>query len=300
MTQQHEVVSLWPGYETRYQIARRVVSTQTAFQTLAICDTVAFGRALFLDHKIQSAESDEHIYHESLIHPALIAHPNPRSVYIAGAGEGATLREVLRHRSVERCLAVDIDGQAMAFVKEHMRSWHQGAFDDPRAELAIGDARAHLAQHTERYDAIVVDVTDPVAGGPSYLLFTEEFYRLAAERLNPGGIIALQAESMAPPLVDGHAAVMRTLRRVFRHAHAYGTFVPAFGEPWAFAVGSPTVDVAALAPDEIDARMASRGIVGRHYDGLTHRHMFSLPKGIRDAVSTGDVVIADDRPYILR
>ena len=295
----YQTVSLWPGYETRYSIERELVSKRTRFQALAICDTRTFGRALFLDDKIQSAESDEHIYHETLVHPALIAHPGPKSVYIAGGGEGATLREVLRHPSVERAVMVDIDGEAIDFAKEHMRAWHQGAFDDPRTELVIGDAREHLARSAETFDAIVVDVTDPVAGGPSYLLFTEEFYRIAAARLTPGGVVSVQAESMATPLIAGHAAVVRTLARVFPVVSGLAAFVPAFGEPWGFAVAGDAPGPAALTGAEVDARLAARGIVGRHYDGQTHQHMFSLPKGVRTAIAARDDVITDAKPLIL-
>ena len=295
----YRMVSLWPGYETRYSIERELVSKRTRFQTLEICDTETFGRALFLDDKIQSAESDEHIYHETLVHPTLIAHPAPKSVYIAGGGEGATLREVLRHPSVERALMVDIDGEAIDFVKAHLRAWHQGAFDDPRTELVIGDAREWLQKNDETFDAIVVDVTDPVAGGPSYLLFTEEFYRLAAARLNPGGLISVQAESMALPLIAGHAAVARTLGRVFPVVSSLGAFVPSFGEPWGFAVATQAGGPGALSAEEVDARLSARGIVGRHYDGETHQHMLALPRGVRTAISQGDEVITDAKPLIL-
>jgi spermidine synthase len=294
----HETVALWPGLELRFAIERSIVSKRTAFQSLAISDTEAFGRALFLDDKIQSAERDEHVYHESLVHPALIAHPEPRRVYIAGGGEGATLREVLRHPSVERAVMVDIDGEAIDFVKQHMGAWHRGAFDDPRTELVIGDARAHLERSDERYDAIVVDVTDPIAGGPSYLLFTAEFYRLAAARLNPGGILALQAESTAAPLLLGHAAIVHTLAIAFPIARGYAAFVPSFGEPWGFAVASRELDPAGLSPDEIDRRTRARSLELRHYDGETHRHMFALPRGVRDAIAGADRPITDDRPLV--
>jgi spermidine synthase len=180
-----------------------------------------------------------------------------------------------------------------------MHSWHQGAFEDPRTELVIGDARAHLADHDESYDAIVVDVTDPVAGGPSYLLFTEEFYRLAASRLRPGGLISVQAESMASPLIAGHAAVVRTLGRVFPVVAGLGAFVPAFGEPWGFAVAGQDGGPAALSAEEVDARLAARGIEGRHYDGQTHVHMLSQPKGIRAAIAAHQAVITDASPLIL-
>ena len=91
---------LWPGLETRYTDGARLVSKQTRVPgSLRSATRAAFGRALFLDGKPQSAQSDEHIYHEALVHPALIAHPAPTRCYIAGGGEGATLREVLRHPS---------------------------------------------------------------------------------------------------------------------------------------------------------------------------------------------------------
>lgn len=293
-----QTVALWPGADFHYTIESRLVSKRTQFQSLEICDTQTFGRALFLDDKIQSAERDEHIYHESLVHPALIAHPEPKSVYIAGGGEGATLRDVLRHSTVTRAVMVDIDGEAVEFAREHMRAWHQGAFDDPRTELVIGDARGYLERTEEQFDAIVVDVTDPIAGGPSYLLFTTEFYRIAARRLKPGGVLAIQAESTAAPLVAGHAVIVRTLRSVFPIAHGYSAFVPSFGEPWGFAVASETIDPRSMSDEAITRRLAERGIAVQHYDAESHRHMFALPRGVRDAICGSDDVITDAKPLI--
>ena len=300
MTQQ-ATVDLWPGTQYRLNVKREIVSKRTSFQELAIHETETFGLALFLDRKIQSAESDEHIYHESLVQPALLAHPNPRTVFIAGGGEGATLREVLRFKSVERALMVDIDGEAVDFARQHMASWHRGAFDDPRAEIVIDDARAALERSEERFDAIVVDVTDPVSGGPSYRIFTEEFYRLAAARLHPGGVMAVQSESTALPLIEGHAAVVKTQMTAFPIVRSYAAFVPAFGEPWGFTVASNDLDPSALTADEVDRRLAERGLAGgnRHYDGETHRHMFALPLGVRKAIAAQQQTITDDRPLVV-
>lgn len=296
---QYTSVDLWPGTQYRLTVKREIVSKQTDFQHLAIHDTETFGRALFLDRKIQSAESDEHIYHEALVQPALLTHPNPRTVFIAGGGEGATLREVLRFKSVERCLMVDIDRDAVDFARQHMSAWHRGAFDDARAEVVIDDARAALERSQERFDAIVVDVTDPVSGGPSYRIFTEEFYRLASGRLNPGGIMAVQAESTALPIVEGHAAVVKTLQTVFPVVRSFAAFVPAFGEPWGFATASHKLDPASLTEDTVDRRLAERGLANRHYDGETHRNMFAIPRGVREAIAKQQQTIADDRPLIV-
>src|SRR5919202_2913354 len=117
-----------PGERLAYEAERILLASRTKFQKLEIADTVSYGRALFLDDKIQSAELDEFIYHEALVHPALVLHPQPRSVLVVGGGEGAALREVLRHRTVERAVMVDIDAEAVAACREYLGAWHQGAF----------------------------------------------------------------------------------------------------------------------------------------------------------------------------
>ena len=94
---------------------------------------------------IQSCQIDEHVYHESLVHPALLSHPCPKSVYIGGGGEGSTAREVLRHKSVERCVMVDIDADVVTFCKDHLPE-NAAAFADPRLELIIDDAKAMEAE----------------------------------------------------------------------------------------------------------------------------------------------------------
>ena len=81
-------------------IRRVLYSGVTKYQRVAIVEFEDLGKALILDGKVQSSLYDEFIYHESLVHPAMITHPNPRRVLILGGGEGATAREVLRHRGV--------------------------------------------------------------------------------------------------------------------------------------------------------------------------------------------------------
>src|SRR5512146_423373 len=152
-------------------IKTTLYSKKTAFQQMEIMDTGSYGRCLVLDQKMQSSEVDEFIYHEILVHPAMLMHPNPKRVFIVGGGEGATLREVLRHKSVEYCMMVDIDQEVVEKSKELLPEWHQGAFDDPRTDLRFMDARKYLEETTDSYDAIIIDISEPVEEGPAYLLF---------------------------------------------------------------------------------------------------------------------------------
>jgi spermidine synthase len=289
-----------PGERLAYETERILHTRQTEFQKLEIADTVSYGRALFLDDKIQSAELDEFIYHEALVHPALVLHPQPRSVLVVGGGEGATLREALRHRTVERAVMVDIDAEAVRACHEHLTAWHQGAFDDRRTELLHADARAYLEQHDERFDSIIVDVTDPLAGGPSYRIFTREFYQLASDRLSDHGTLAVQAESADLNVLEAHLAIVATLRAVFPHAAAYQAHVPSFGEAWGFAVAAKTRDPRLLRPHEVDATLAERGCTSlRFYDGETHTRIFALPRYLRRLLSEQRQIVTDDEPVFV-
>ena len=82
-------------------------------QTYPYSTSALLAQVLLLDGKSQSAEADEFVYHELLVHLALLLHPNPKTVFIAGGGEGATAREALKHHSVEKVVMVDIDQERL-------------------------------------------------------------------------------------------------------------------------------------------------------------------------------------------
>jgi spermidine synthase len=299
-------MTLWNGFTNRRgeyvirDVTRVVLRQQTEFQALEIVDTISHGRALYLDNKIQSAALDEFMYHEALVHPALILSGAPRTVFIAGGGEGATLREVLRHRTVERVVMVDIDAEAVQACRAHLPAWHQGAYDDPRVELLHADARQVLADGAEQFDAIVVDITDPLTDGPSYRLFTLEFYALVAARLTPRGVLAVQAESTDIGVWEPHVAVVHTVRQAFRHVAPYRVHVPSFSESWGFIVACQHTAAETLLPAEVDARLAACGLADlRFYDGQTHQAMFALPRPLRQAQAAWTRTITDDAPIVL-
>jgi spermidine synthase len=293
------VESVQPTLFQQLKLAARIYSGHTAYQQVEVIETDPLGRTLVLDGKTQSAEGDEFIYHEALVHPGLIAHPGPRDVFIAGGGEGATLREVLAHRTVERVLMADLDRELVELCKELLPSWHRGAFDDPRAELVFGDARRLLEEQDQRFDAIVIDVTDPAETGPSLPLFTESFYRLALSRLRPGGVLVTQAGPAALGMSRVFAAICRTLREAAGTVAPYRVDMLSFGSNWGFAMTGATT-AAALTAEEIDGRIRERVATDlRLYDGAAHAGLFSLPRWLRHDLDSAGRVITEDSPVFL-
>jgi len=277
-----------------------IARARTAFQDVVIQHLEHLGRCLIVDGKIQSAELDEHIYHELLIHPAMLAHPAPRRVLVCGGGEGAPLREILRHPTVESVTMVDLDAELVALCREHLPSWHAGAFDDPRVRLLHADARKFVEETSERYDVIVNDITDPIEGGPSKLLFTREYYAAVAGALSPGGIFVTQAIGVHYDPGDRlHAAIHHTLRGVFPHVRSYAEYVLSFDYPWAFAAASHEPVWDPLSAAEIDRRLRERGINLRFYDGETHVRVMSLPRPLRRLIADETTVISDAEPLVV-
>jgi len=284
-----------------HAITRTLFSQATPFQQLEIMETASYGKCLVLDGRIQSSVADDFIYHETLVHPALILHPRPETALVIGGGEGATLREILRYPTIRRAVMVDIDRAVVEACRAHLPEMHQGAFDDARVELRHEDARGWLEATRDRFDVAIVDLTEPLEEGPACLLFTREFYRLLSDRLTDGGTLALQAGMTKIGELPFYTAMARTLTGVFPVVAPYQSFIPCFGTPWGFIVAAKSGDPRALTPAAVDQRVRER-ISGdlRFYDGQAHHHMFSLPKFLREALATATRVITDAEPLIVR
>ncbi len=270
---------------------------QTKFQSIEIIRTGSFGKCLVLDGKMQSSEIDEFIYHEALVQPAMLTHPCPETVFIAGGGEGATLREILSHNTVKRVVMIDIDEEVIATCKRFLPDHSQGAFEDKRTELHHTDARDYLAKCGEAFDIVIIDLPEPIEEGPAYLLYTQEFYQLVRERLTANGIISVQAGSAALNELLSFSSVNNTLKSVFPIVYPYQTDVPSFGGPWGFCLASLNLNPVQLSATEIDSRISARSLNGlKFYDGLSHQGMFSLPKYLRTELSQPTKLITDNEP----
>jgi spermidine synthase len=201
---------------------------KTPYQDLTVFDSPTLGRLLLIGTEdcrvIQFALKDEKHYHEAIAHPPLGVHPNPKKVLIIGGGDGGTLREVLKH-PIEKAVLAELDGDVIGFAKEYFPSVPDGAFEDPRAEIKIGDGRKFLEETEDKFDIVILDLTDPE--GPSRMLFTKEFYALVKSRMNEGGVLSVQTGS---PVFEGmvHGRVQAALAEVFDRSIGYATFVQSF------------------------------------------------------------------------
>ncbi len=262
-----------------YRARKRLETVRSPFQTVEVFDTPQFGTLFRIDGWYMTSEGDEFFYHEPIVHCAAIAHPAPRSALVIGGGDGGSSEELLKHSTIERVVMAELDPEVVRIAKRYLSNVHRNAFDDPRLEVHIGDGFAFTERNDERFDLIVLDLTDPDT--PAKRLYTPEFFAMARRALNPGGAVSLHIGSpvFQPERVR---ALLADLRSVFRIVRPLGQYIPLYGSYWGMAVASDTLDPRLTDATLVEKRLAERGVDRLQlYNGDIHSALFALPNFYR-------------------
>jgi len=228
---------------TSFKIKKVLFEKKTKFQKIQIFDLFGFGKSLITDGITQSAQKDEFIYHESLIHPALILQPANKEleILVLGAGEGATLRELLKYKNVKKITTVDIDKEAVGIFKKFFPEMHQGSFDDKRVDLIIDSAEKFLLKTRKKYDVIFSDISDFTFFnlGSTAKKSQEAFYKLIYKRLNKNGFFVMHTSNFSEITNKEHFDLKKILDKIFPKVFSYRAYVPFFADFWGFLISSP-------------------------------------------------------------
>ncbi|HEV7267399.1 MAG TPA: polyamine aminopropyltransferase [Falsiroseomonas sp.] len=217
--------TLYPEWGQRFLVKRELARVQSAYQDIMVFESHSHGRVMLLDGVVQITEMDEFVYQEMITHVPLLAHGGAKRVLIIGAGDGGVLKRVLQHRTVEKAVMVEIDGEVMRLAREFMPGIAGDAWTDPRAEVITGDGIDYVRQaESGSFDAIIVDSTDPIGVGE--VLFTDEFYANSARILSDHGLIVNQC---GVPAMQAEELRETSLRRA-----------KSFADVWAYVAAVPT------------------------------------------------------------
>ncbi len=275
--------TLYSGFRTEYACDEVYFDSATEHQRLVIFKSPDFGRMMMLDGVTQTTEADEFIYHEMLAHTPILAHGNARKVLIIGGGDGGMLREVLRHKSVEKCTMVEIDETVVELSKEYLPNHSAGAFDDPRTDLVFGDGADFVKNPPDTYDVMIVDSTDPI--GPGEVLFQDTFYGNTRNCLTPSGILVTQngVPFMQPD--ELHNTVTH-LRHLYADATCYMATVPTYVcGAMAFGWASQETAHRDVSVEELQRRFDAAELDTRYYTPAVHKGAFGLPRYVEKILS---------------
>ena len=252
---------------------------QTPFQLLEVYETPELGRIFRLDGFNMTSERDEFFYHENLVHPAAVAHPDPRRALVIGGGDGGSSEELLKHSTLEVVHMAELDPGVIEIAKAQFGKVHRGVFDDPRLKVTVGDGLAYLRGTPVRYDLVSMDLTDPV--GPSVELYSPETFRLVKRAMSPSSALTLH---MGSPFSHPQRVrqTLANLRQAFALVTPYFVHIPLYGSIWGFACASDTIDPRGVQPERVEAILARRGVGDlQYYNGEVHRALFALPNYVK-------------------
>jgi spermidine synthase len=253
---------------------------QSPYQLIEVHDSPQFGRLFRLDGDYMTSEREEFFYHETLVHPAAASHGDVKRVLILGGGDGGAAEELLKYPSVERVVIAELDEVVIRIAREYFQNIHHGALDDPRVEVRIGDGLAFVRDTRERFDLVLLDLTDPDT--PASALYTSEFFSSVKNLLNPGGAMVLHTASpiFRPDVVS---MLYQRLQRIFNIVAPMGLYIPLYGAYWSFAVCSESLDPRTAARTQIADVIASAGLTDlNYYNPDTHQGLFALPGYFRN------------------
>lgn len=228
------------GFGIAIKVKEVLFSQQSPFQKVEIIDSDStLGKILTLDDLMMTTEGDEYFYHEMIAHIPMMSHKYPKSVLVIGGGDGGTVREVLKHNTVEKVVLCEIDGMVIDACKKYLPAI-AGELGNPKVEVLVQDAIEYVKNKENEFDIILIDSTDPM--GPGEGLFTEEFYTNVRKSLKKGGIIAAQSES---PVVNKEEIkkMYTLLKKVFPITSTYTSPIPTYPSGyWAWAFCSEEVE----------------------------------------------------------
>lgn len=249
-----------------YEVTDVLYTGKSEFQEIMVFKNPFFGKILVLDGVVQLTERDEFFYHEMLVHVVMHSHPNPRKVAVIGGGDGGTVREVLKHKSVEKVYFVEIDREVINVSKRYFPSVSSG-IDDPRVELHVMDGAEFVKSRHFEIDAVIVDSTDIIGFAKS--LFTKKFFRSVKNCLTGDGMVVTLSESLHFHK-DIVIEVQETIGSVFPVVDLFAAPIATYGGNWwTFSVGSKKLD-----PREIRRRKSGRT---KYYSEDIHKCAF-LPR----------------------
>lgn len=256
------------------KIKETLFAGKSDFQDIAIVDSYQFGRMLVLDGVFQTSIKEEFVYHEMIAHVPLYIHPNPKKVLVIGGGDGGSVREVVRHDTVEKVEMVEIDGMVVEACKKYLPEISAALNEpNPKLDLKIGDGIQHMKDATNEYDVIIVDCSDPI--GPGEGLFTPEFYKNVYKALKEDGLFVQQTES---PFYHQELIkrINKDVRDVFPITELYLAHIPIYpGGCHCFTMGSKKYS-------SKDGDTTRQQMTMRYHNADIQKSCFALPNFVKE------------------
>jgi len=266
-----------------FKVKEYLYTGKSKYQKIDVFESVSMGKVMLLDNRVMVTEKDEFYYHENIVHPVMSMHPNPKKIMIIGGGDGGTVREVLKYKTVEEIELIEIDEEVINVSKKFFP--HISCeLDNPKLKIIAVDAIEYIKNATESsYDVIICDCTDPDPGSIAAGLISKEFYTDISKALRKDGIFISQNGC---PIIQekNFEAALNNIRSVFKNTDLITSITPSYpgGYLFTFLIGSNS---------SINREIKNRPMgQTKLWDEEIHYSMFTHPKWFKEKYCSPQVV----------
>ena len=209
------------------KVTKKLYDKKSDYGHIEILDTPFFGRVLAIDGIINIAKDTEFIYHEMMVTLPCIYHGSPKSVLIIGGGDGGAAKHALGIKTIKKIVQVEIDKDVIDACQQYLPEISDGSLQNNKVELTIGDGLEYVKNTKNKFDVVVLDVSDPVPGGPAVGLLSTEFYKNVKKILNKDGVMLTHCGSLIFQAKKAKTIAER-LEKIFKRVTMHVALIPEF------------------------------------------------------------------------
>jgi len=269
-------------FNVEYKIKNKLFTKLSPYQLIEIFETDGFGNMLVIDNDVQLTEIDEKNYHEMIAHvPLNYFNNNPINVLIIGGGDGGTLREVLKHNNVQKIYMIEIDEQVINACKKFLPKLSNGAFDNLKTQLIIGDGFDFVKNYKgKNFDVAIIDSTD---FNQSFILHTPDFYKNLKKILNIKHLICFNGDNVNWN-EKNIVSMVKEMKKLFNYVSPFTVYTPTFaGGFYSFCLCSNNINPINF---NIDWQLfEDKKLDLEYYNKKIHMASFALPKKLDDKLN---------------
>lgn len=284
------------GEQKKYK-DKIIYSSQSRFQKIVMTQWKKY-YWLYLNGQEQFSTFDEELYHEPLVHPAMMVSMDHSDVLILGGGDGLAAREVLKHKNVRTVTLVDIDPDMTSLSRTHpvLKGINKNSMNDPRVKVVNEDAATFMEKSEKLYGVVIIDLPDPDSIDLMHV-YSETFYNMVRKHLIKGGVMVAQATS---PFFATKAFVCigKTIEAAGFSTATYQNQIPTMGH-WGWVIGVKSEDISQPAFKKIIEEIDFSGLETRSLSKGAMRAMTYFGKEITSRIDESDIKVNTELSPVL-
>jgi spermidine synthase len=247
----------WYSPNIRHLIrCKKLFSKRSKFQKIEILESKIYGRILTLDNQIQVSTKFNSYVHESIIQIPMICYPKAKNILIIGGGDGFSLGELEKYKSIKSIHLVEIDEEVANTCKKYFPEVKK-YFNNPRVSLFFKDGFKFIEETDKKYDVIILDISDP--SGNALKIFSVEFLKKIKKIMSKKSVILTHCES-PDSAGEIYYRIIQTYQKVFKIVRPFRVWTPHYADFWGRLIASDTIDPLLLKPSQVSRRIKNAEI----------------------------------------